>query len=502
MVEVQEKVEYLGLLGINFQIKLLGELIIPNNINKDTGNNFFEEVIELLHPKYFQTMDMRRVMTIIKDYHQKYKSAPNIDNLVEAINSLMTTDIEKDELRARINSIRVIWKGYKDKSINNDRAHTKVRTIDFIKQQELSIISAEAAEKFKFGIVDSSTLISLSNKYKNVINIGSPMKGGTDILEKPEEILMDDYRIPIGTGNKYLDNFIGEGLSIGDWALILAAQGVGKSSFLIYIANNGYLNGKNVAHIIFEGRKNDIRRKHYSKLFKVPNEDLSSRKDEILIRIEKLKSNTKVGNLVIEKMKSGTTPTQVKNWIKKEEEVRGYLFDEICLDYVDCMLPSEFTKDKWQGQEQVINELEVMVEEEGWRGWFGIQAKKEANNQRILGMGDCGGSVERIKKAPLVIALGRDQQQKTTSRMNITVPKCRWARDGHVFEDVYFDGDMLVLDMIPSNEIKMLTPSDAIPNIPEKELINSNQINIVEKSINNNIVSTNENLKKLDGVEL
>lgn len=500
-MEVQDKVEYLGLLGISFQIKLLGELIIPNNINKETGNNFFEEVIELLHPKYFQTMDMRRVMTIVKDYHQKYKSAPNIDNLVEAINSLMTTEIEKDELRARINSIRVIWKGYKDKTINNDRAHTKSRTIDFIKQQELSIINAEVAEKFKFGIVDSSTLIGFSNKYKNVINIGSPMKGGTDILEKPEEILIDDYRTPIGIGNKYFDSFIDNGLSLGDWALVLAAQGVGKSSLLTYIANNGFLNGKNVAHIIFEGRKNDIRRKHYAKMFKTPNKDLSSKKEEILIRVKELQKNLKVGNLVIEKMKGGTTPTQIKNWIKKEEDARGYLFDEICLDYVDCMLPSEFTKDKWLGQEIVINELEQMVEEEGWRGWFGIQAKKEANNQRVLGMGDCGGSVERIKKAPLVITLGRDQQQKTNNRVNIAIPKCRWARDGHVFEDVYFDGDMLVLDMNPSNEIKMLTLSDAIPNVPEKEVINNNQINIVEKS-NNTIVITNENLKKLDGVEL
>jgi hypothetical protein len=495
MSEVKERVEYLGILGVQFQVKLLGELLVPNNINKETTNKFFEEVIEMLHPKYFQTMDMRRIMTIIKEYYQKYKVGPNIDNVIEMINSLSTTDIEKDELRARINSIRGVWKGYKENTIKNDRDHTKSRTVDFVKQQELAIINAEVAEKFKFGIVDSATLYGFSEKYKGVINIGSPMKSGTDILERPEELLVDDYRVPIGTGNKYLDDHIDGGLSIGDYALVLAAQGVGKSSFLTFVANNGYLNGKNVAHIIMEGRKDDIRRKHYSKMFKVPSTELSMKKEDILIQVSKLRTNLKVGNLVIERLKSGTTPNQLKSWIKKEEDDRGFKFDMICLDYIDCMSSNVYNANKYFGQEEVINDVENMCEEEGWRMWIGIQATKLANNKRIVLMEDCGGATERIKKAPLVITLGRDQEQKTNGRVNISIPKCRWSKDGYLFEDILFDGDMLKMEFNTGNNIQSLDTNKVILEVPKEEVKVDKIISIV-----NSLPATN--LSKLSNIEL
>jgi hypothetical protein len=474
------KKEYLGLLGENYQVKLLGELMIPNNINIDTGNIFFDEVIDYLQPNYFEKLDMRRLMALIKEYYQMAKNPPNIDNVFSLIQTKITNNIEKIELEARLKQIQEIWISYKNNSISNDRSYIKKNTILFIKQQEILKVSTEAQEKFNSGIIDEHVIYSISEKYKKINDIGSPEHFGTTLFEKVDELLVDDYRDPIGLGIKEVDEEIDGGISKGEWALVLAGQGVGKTSVLTLIANNAYLKGQNVCHIILEGKKNDIRRRHYAKLFNIRTKDLSKRKDYVHKCVEKLKNSKTVGNLIIEKL-TNMTPSKLRKWVLKTEEKLGYKFDVIVLDYLDCLKSDEKVQDRFYAQELIAQDMERIVDEEQWRLYAGIQAKKEANTKKILSIDDIYGSAERGKKAQLVVSLGKSIEQANNNQLNICIAKCRFARSGKVWENSSFDADLLKFD-VNIQDIKILTPEEAkTDDIP---LVTNNNSNLSQQAIN------------------
>ncbi len=483
VVEAGKK-EYLGILGLSFQVKLLGELLVPNNINKDTNNYFFDEVIELLHPTYFETLDMRRIMTMIKEYYQKYKIPPNIDNIQTMITTTIQNDVEKQELEARLLSIKVIWADIKSGKINNDRQFTKSKTLTFIKQQEFLLVSKECDQKLSYGIVDADVIFTITEKFKKVADIGSPINYGIDIFDNPDSLLIEDYRKPIGTGIKEVDKQIGGGLSEGEWALIMAGSGIGKTPFLTVIANNAYQHGHNSLHIIMEGKADNVRRAHYSKIFKTPINDLYKNTDAIKKKMAELKTDARLGTLRVERLPDDTTPNKLRKWIKRTEDKLGYKFDMICLDYIDCLMPNEKTQDKWFGQETVARNIESMCEEEGWRMFVGIQAKKEAGSKRILEMADCGGSVERLKKAQLVMFLGADPEEKTKDQINLGVLKCRFARSGYLWEKCIFNNSLLSFS-VPKDAAAVAFSSEAP--------IDQSRI----QETNEKVTSNRENLTKI-----
>lgn len=476
------KKEYLGLLGENYQIKLLGELMIPNNINVETGNIFFEEVIDYLQPNYFEKLDMRRLMSLIKEYYQISKNPPNIDNIFSLIQTKISNNIEKVELDARLKQIQEIWLSYKNGVISNDRGFIKRNTILFIKQQEILKVSTEAQEKFNTGVIDEQIIYSISEKYKKINDIGSPEHYGTTLFEKIDELLVEDYRDPIGLGIKEVDEEIDGGISKGEWGLILAGQGVGKTSVLTLIANNAYLKGQNVCHIILEGNKNDIRRRHYAKLFNIRTKDLFKYKDYVHKCIEKLKTSKTVGNLIVEKL-TNMTPNKLRKWVTKTEEKLGFKFDVIVLDYLDCLKSDEKVQDRFYAQELIAQDIERIVDEEQWRLYAGIQASKASNAKKILTIDDIYGSAERGKKAQLVVSLGKSVEQANNSQLNICITKCRFAKSGKVWENSSFDADLLKFD-VNIQDITVLSPEaldkEALPisqssNL-SNEAINSKQL--------------------------
>lgn len=434
--------QHMGKLGLNYQTKLVYELLLPNNINENTKNIFFEEIIRYLEPSYFETMDMRRIMVLIKDYYKKYNNIPNIDNIYTLTETEISNDIEKKEIEARLISIRNLGVKYKSGEINEDRKFVKEQALTFVKQQEFLKANRESTEKLEKGIVDESTIIALSERYKAIIDIGQPQRHGKDIFESIDEVLSEDSRRPIGTGIKEIDNKVNGGIDRGEFALILASPGIGKSTMLSLIAANNYMLGKNVLHIILEGKENDIRRKIYAKVLGIPSSQLSKQKEKAKSRIEDLKKSPVVGKLKIVRLSDDTTPTKLKKFIKKEEDKRGKI-DLVVLDYIDCLEPDDRGNDKWFGQEQVVKKVESLCEELDIAMYAAIQAKKEANNVRLLDMNHCGGSVERLKKAHMVISLGRDINQLNNNQINIVINKCRFARAGWVWEDILFNNDTL-----------------------------------------------------------
>ena len=107
-----------GYLGYTFQLKLLNLII--------TDNTFFQSIIDAITPKYFDNQYFRLIMQLIKEYYEKYQTAPSFD----AIDQL--TRIEISSEMARKNVFDMI-KDIKDASFE-DHLFIKEKSIKFCKQ--------------------------------------------------------------------------------------------------------------------------------------------------------------------------------------------------------------------------------------------------------------------------------------------------------------------------------------------------------------------------------
>ncbi len=72
-------------------------------------------------------------------------------------------------------------------------------------------------------------------------------------------------------------------------------------------------------------------------------------------------------------------------------------------------------------------------------GWTATQAKKESNNKKTLDLNDSGGSVAKVKKAQVVLTIGRDSDDRNHNRATFHLAKSNISPSGHIFEDSTFD---------------------------------------------------------------
>lgn len=460
----------LGRLGINFQIKLLCEILTPNNINLKTGNNFFDEVIQTLDSNYFEDKSLRLLMTIIKNYFNEFNLPPNIDNIYSLVNTTINNEIDRNELIARLQSIKNIGISRKNGTINNDTQLIKNSTIDFIIQQEMLKAIKFSDEKLSKGIVDHGTLESISEKFKKIGEIGNVKHNSVNLLDDLDRCLSETSRKGIKTGFKFIDENFKTAKGLNDEILlVIASSGVGKTPFLSMLSINNYLSGKNWVHIIFEGDRDEVRKKMLAQVTGVPISQLSREKETVKKRIEVIKNNPNVGSLKVIRMPYGSTPLQIKKELVAESERIGKPIDGASLDYINCInVDSDLkTNNQLVDEERVMRRFESICSEMGISLAIGCQSGRQGANKPVLGAEDVSGSFDRVRVAALVITLGATQEQQNNNLVNIAIPKCRFARGGQVYENLIFDNDAMILD---TNNMNFTQDDNLVKKTEEAEL--------------------------------
>lgn len=438
----------LGRLGINFQIKLLCEILTPNNINLKTSNNFFDEVIQTLDSNYFEDKSLRLLMTIIKNYFNEFNLPPNIDNIYSLVNTTISNEIDRNELIARLQSIKNIGIGRKNGTINNDTQLIKNSTIDFIIQQEMLKAIKFSDEKLNKGIVDHGTLESISEKFKKIGQIGKIKHNSVNVLDELDNCLSETTRKGVKTGIDFIDETYKDARGLhNECCLIVASSGTGKTPLLSMISVNNYLAGKNWIHILMEGDRDQVRKKMVSQITGIPISQLAKQSELAKKRIEVIKNNPNVGTLKVIRMPYGTKPLEIKKEIIAESERLGQPIDGCSIDYLDCNIIDDDLKTGNQivDEERIMRRYESIASELELSFFIGCQSGRQGANKPVLGAEDVAGSFGRVRVSALVITLGATQEQKNNDLVNVAIPKCRFARGGQIFENVIFDNDAMIL---------------------------------------------------------
>jgi len=417
-------------------------------------SDFPKDTILKLESQHFTEEKHKIIFSLIKQYVEEYNNLPTLRNIGEIIKS--NKNHTKEQKDAWINELSNIHKDYKnllDGKERNDFDFIKKTTNAFIQVQELKNLSESDIKS----IVENNDLLSLDKvleKMRKIINIGTEDEDPDDVEDFDETLFTQRYRDFIQTGLVELDRVI-TGLPKGKLGMILAGQGVGKSTILANFTVNAFKQGKKVLHIIFgENEIRDVKLLVSTALTGMSFRDAQRQPEEATKRtkeeIEKIKSKT-LGLIKIKRFPSNEmTVPKLKNWIIKHQQKVGYKFDQINIDYVDEMISHLSNQNNpYQGEKEVVAGILDMLVEFDICGWTATQAKKESNNKKMLDLNDSGGSVAKVKKAQVVLTIGRDSEDRNNNRATFHLAKSNISPSGHIFEDSVFDNAYMRFELTP-----------------------------------------------------
>jgi replicative DNA helicase len=280
---------------------------------------------------------------------------------------------------------------------------------------------------------------------REALQVGIVESGTLNVFSNLDDVLNEDYRHPIPMGIPGIDRLLKGGLAKGEIGVILAPTGVGKSTILTKIANHAFNLGYNVLQIFFEDNPKVIQRKHFTLWSKIHPDDMSNKKEEVLMRVKEVESKM-TNQLILEKLPSDTmTMTQIKNLIRKKI-ADGIKVDMVLLDYIDCVVPEKNLGDEWKSEGSVMRGFEAMCHELNLVGWTATQGNRSSISSEVVTTDQMGGSIKKAQVGHVIISVAKTLQQKEMKLATIAITKSRIGDDGIIFENCKFDNGMLDID--------------------------------------------------------
>ncbi len=418
----------LGYLGIEYQYKLMLQIL--------TDRKFGNSIIDIVDPNYFEDQYLRVIAATIKE-------AKAGDDIIPDIGSLevrLLQDIKDDVVRKfTLRELRKVQEASLD-----DTLKTQDIAMRFCKQQELKksmLVINKIIEKGNLEDYEECEKI-----LRKALEHGDSKDDGMNIFDNIKDVLVEDFRKPIPTGIKGLDEIMDGGLSKGELAVILAPFGVGKTTMITKIANTAMTRGYKVLQIFFEDNPKVIQRKHLSCWSKFDLNSLSLHKEEIM-DIAKEMENTG-GQLRLKKFSSdGTTIPVIRQYIRRLI-ASGFTPDIVLLDYIDCVEPSKNFTDVNVGEGSVMRQFETMLSELDIAGWTAVQGNRSSISAEVVEANQIGGSIKKGQIGHFIVSIAKTLDQKDKGTATMAILKSRFGKDGIVFSNIIFNNASIQIEMV------------------------------------------------------
>lgn len=462
-----------GYLGSDFQLRLVAQFL--------ADSKFAESIVDIVDPNYFEDQALKLMVSTIKEAYQEHNVIPDIGSLEFRMLDGVKDEYDKRYTLAQLKLIR--------EANLNDSLAVQERAMRFCKQQELKKSIKEIQTIIDRGDIDKYD--ECEEILKKALQHGEYKDGGINVLDNIDSVLVDDFRKPIPTGIKGLDEIMDGGLSKSELAIILAPFGVGKTSMITKIANTAKNLGYNVLQIFFEDNVKVIQRKHLACWSGYDLNDLSLHKEEL----KKLVENKKIekGQLKLKKFPSDcTTIPIIKQYIRKLI-AQGFRPDIILLDYIDCVQPSRKFDDANVGEGNVMRQFETLLSEFDIAGWTAVQGNRSSIKAEVVEADQMGGSIKKGQIGHFVVSIAKSLDQKENGTATMAILKSRFGKDGIVLPDIIFNNATLQIDM--SEGIVARTQSEHKRDKDKDDIKRAAQaLNIIQQRKKALSAENNENL--------
>lgn len=402
---------------INLQTKTISLLLDP------LDHVFREQIIDIIHIDYFESVYHKLVLKYAKKYIDKYNTIPGRETLKQTITFNVKDKTQLPELHELVDIIF----DYEVK----DKEFIVETTLDFFRKQSLKKSLLKAAEQFDIGNFNE-----ISNTITNAMKKFEPKSKGHNYFRDFLKRMEDRIRNPVACFPG-LDEYIRGGLAGGELAIVLSPTGGGKSMFLVKIGAEAFRSGKKVVYYSLELNEVSIGNRFDACLNNVPITYVNQYKDNIEDTMKNIHSIG--GDLnIVEYLNQKPTVNTLRNHLTSMYRESGFKPDIIIVDYADLMKPTTHYSEKRHSLTDIYENLRNLGNEFNVPIWTASQVNRSGYNNEDFSLANIAEDIGKANTADLILGVARTNASKVNKVAKLLVMKNRNGSDGFAL-DMIFD---------------------------------------------------------------
>lgn len=283
----------------------------------------------------------------------------------------------------------------------------------YFRKQEVGYFLESAVKEYDAGVFDAEK--SLAEFHKVLLDTSSVDIGSSlhrDIAAHIKDAISFINRPRTYTGVEGVDSRIGGGIGKQELMFFVAPPGRGKTTFLINVFYNGLLQGWSGLFLSLELSEASIKERFFRRIIYGDRKELREQETSVK-RIEKFFNMTGAKAILKYNRPGQLTVENLAELIYKIKMVEGVDLDFMCIDYVDKLAPTKYTR-KFDVRHQIremVNDLRNLGVEYDIAIASATQANRESvRNGRVTEIGIAEGYA-KAEAADIIIALNKPQSE-------------------------------------------------------------------------------------------
>lgn len=390
-----------------------------------SDKDFYLQIVNLVHPSYFEFPVHGRIYSVVRDHYEKYKSLPNDDFIEQEIRN---TKSEKESIHDYTDEIQFINRLDTSALDGSEYYLDLIETFakreamkDAIKQS-LILIKEDRME-------ETETLVRKALTVSRSVDIGQSYFADTkdrwDRTYNAEQ--KDKYKTLLPSLNRSLEGGLGE----KELAMVIAPPGVGKSLWLVNQAVQSMMEGRKVLYVSLEMSEDKIAQRFDSVTTLIPQSQLKDPSAQIKVeeRLSIFRTNFPDGRLVIKEFPTGTaTVNSLRSLLVQLKNYEEFTPDVIIIDYLELLRPVRENQHEYQAQQRIAEELRGLAMEAKVLLWTATQTNRQGRAVKIITDAELGDSYGKIRTCDFAVSLNQSEEEFDNGHMRAYVVKSRNGR--------------------------------------------------------------------------
>ena len=355
----------------------------------------------IINPDYFAA-EFRNSVKFIQEYYEEFNTLPKTHQV------MAETDVE-----------------FATFDIMHDEVEYCAREVEaFCKQSAIEKAIINSAEILSDEKKDNGAIEQL---IKDAVTISLNKDLGLDYFEDVRERLdrLEHEAARLPTGWDEVDGLLNGGHARKELLVFSANSGVGKSVALLNYGLNQAEKGLSVLYISLELSEDLISQRYDTMISSVDTAAWKQNKEKIIQAVEK-KAETS-SRITVKRMNSGTTPREIRSYLKEFELKKGYVPDILVIDYLDIMGSNErvsadnvFEKDKRSAEQlrDIGNDYNMAIA-------TASQQNRSAVDEVRINQSHVAGGISKINTADTWISIIATDSMKAQNECRFQFIKTR-----------------------------------------------------------------------------
>ena len=375
---------------------------------------FRRRIDGLVAPEQFEDVNEAILVSLSGDYWEKYGTLPGT--------TTVWGELFKDAVKSKVlrkDVLPNVMTKFKDllKSDMRDRDFVVDKVAEFARHQAIQLASLEMMDLVENGNIDKAQEIMESAFRVGASDAANDLDYWNDVetrtnyrKEKASGKIPKDG---VTTGLKKLDNLLyHKGWGRKELSCLMGGAKKGKSTGLGEFALRASRAGKNVLYLTCEVATDIIADRMDANTSETDMSDIVAEHDSVRAEVDRIKGETKPGELRVMEFASGTlTCNQIRRIIERFKST-GIIFDLLVVDYADIMAPDMRTSDPIENSKQVWLGLRAIGHEENAAVLTATQTNRSGFTESTAKAEHAAEDFNKVRIVDLMITINRSDEER------------------------------------------------------------------------------------------